>query len=289
GEGLSGLDVVPKRGPLELGPHVAFRGRRRMERTEIAGTGVVTDAVRCRGDGVLISGRPEGLRRVHEVARLQCVRHRDPLRPVAPEHEVRRGRAAPARVSELGDRLVEQGLYGVVHRELVVGGRRGAGRNLGVRNVPPLVGRTPHRERFPDLRDPEPSRIPGRPGVRLSLVDVHKTASVVYERPVCRVGTDVRGHGEVVAPRQLDKAVATCPTRRTHMHTIMGIWPSCNANCVACTPMKSCWREALAGWFGVELSLSPVKKLLQLAAPRSKPSETIATLVLRTICRSPRG
>src|SRR6266545_7754701 len=67
----------------------------------------------------------------------------------------------------------------------------------------------------------------------------------------------------------------------------MATVPSCKANCAACTPTNNCWIDASVGRFGsVELL---VKKLSHAAVPRSSPSETSATWMLRRICRFSSG
>src|SRR6266849_1379884 len=89
---------------------------------------------------------------------------------------------------------------------------------------------------------------------------------------------------------------AACCTKRellaehacTHSHIIMATVPSWNANCPACTPTNSCAVDAAVGRFGFWESLSPVRKLLHAAVPRSSPREASATFMLRRICRSPR-
>src|SRR2546422_11173858 len=75
---------------------------------------------------------------------------------------------------------------------------------------------------------------------------------------------------------------AACWTKRefpaeqacTHSHIIIATVPSWNANCPACTPTNSCVVDAAVGRFGFWESLSPVRKLLHAAVPRSSPSRS---------------
>src|SRR6266850_1473015 len=85
------------------------------------------------------------------------------------------------------------------------------------------------------------------------------------------------------------KRPLAAPHAWTHSHVIIAARASWNVNWPACTPTNSGWIDAEVGRFGFSDSLLPVRNVSQLVVPRSSPSDTSATVMLRRICRSPRG
>ncbi len=89
-------------------------------------------------------------------------------------------------------------------------------------------------------------------------------------------------------PACCTKRPLAAPHAWTHSHVIMAAVASWNVNWPACTPTNSGWIDAAVGRFGFSESLFPVRNASQPVVPRSSPSETSATSMVRRICRSPR-